>query len=187
MILAEAIALYEGKNVVQTQSYGPESRGGASKCEIIISDGEIFYPKVMKLDILLTLTQEALDKNIIRLKKNGILIADSFLVKDIPKPNNPFRLLRHKCMNKSIALPFTQIASQNLGNILVANMIALGTLVGITKLARAESVQEAIKDRINQKFWKLDNKAFNIGLEEAEKIGTDTYFSKGLKATGIKE
>ena len=47
MVLAEAVALFEGKNVVQTQSYGPESRGGASKCEVIINNDDIFYTKTI--------------------------------------------------------------------------------------------------------------------------------------------
>ncbi|RKY44545.1 MAG: 2-oxoacid:ferredoxin oxidoreductase subunit gamma, partial [Candidatus Neomarinimicrobiota bacterium] len=60
-ILAEAAAIYDGKNATQSQSYGPEARGGASRSEVIISDGEIDYPKAMKLDLLLALTQEACD------------------------------------------------------------------------------------------------------------------------------
>jgi 2-oxoglutarate ferredoxin oxidoreductase subunit gamma len=61
-ILAEAAAIYDERNATQSQSYGPEARGGASKSEVIISDGEIDYPKAEKLDLQLALTQEALDK-----------------------------------------------------------------------------------------------------------------------------
>lgn len=167
-VLAEAIALYEGKNVVQAQSYGPESRGGASRCEVVISDGEIFYPRTMELDILLTLTQEALDKNIDRLKKDGTVILDSFLVKDISKPGKVFGLLGGKSINKSYPLPFTQIANQKLGNILVANMIALGALAAITKVVSLESLKQALKDRVKEKFQEIDKKALVIGFEEAE-------------------
>lgn len=75
IILAEA-ALKDGKNVVQSQSYGPEARGGASKAEVIISDKDINYPKVEKCDVLLALTQKAYDKYISTLKTGGVLIKD---------------------------------------------------------------------------------------------------------------
>ena len=58
IILAEAAGIYDGLEVVQTQSYGPEARGGASRSEVIISEEEIDYPKVIKSDILLALTQK---------------------------------------------------------------------------------------------------------------------------------
>ncbi len=82
IILAEA-ALHDGKNVVQSQSYGPEARGGgASKSEVIISDAPIYYPKVNKCDILLSLTQKACDKYIDSLKAGGILILDNSVKKN---------------------------------------------------------------------------------------------------------
>ena len=55
IILAEG-AINDGKNSVQTQSYGPEARGGASKSEVIISSEEIDFPKVRSCDILLLYT-----------------------------------------------------------------------------------------------------------------------------------
>src|SRR3990172_8617479 len=77
VILAEAAAIYEKKNAVQSQSYGPEARGGASKADVIISDEEIDYPKALKIDVLLALTQEACNKYIKDLKEGGVLIVDS--------------------------------------------------------------------------------------------------------------
>ena len=63
VILAEAAAIYDDQNATQTQVYGPESRGGASKAEVIISDEEeIDYPKAISVDLLLALTQAAADK-----------------------------------------------------------------------------------------------------------------------------
>ncbi|MEA3375983.1 MAG: 2-oxoacid:acceptor oxidoreductase family protein, partial [Chloroflexota bacterium] len=61
IILAEA-AIREGKNVVQTQSYGPEARGGASRSEIVISEGEIDHPKVLEPNVTLCMSQEACDR-----------------------------------------------------------------------------------------------------------------------------
>ena len=62
VILAEAAAVHDGLNAVQTQSYGPEARGGASRSEVIIARGDIDYPKVMSADFLLCMSQEACDK-----------------------------------------------------------------------------------------------------------------------------
>ena len=61
IIFAEA-AVSEGKQAVQSQSYGPEARGGASKAEVIISDNPIYHPKVINPDIVLAMTQQAADQ-----------------------------------------------------------------------------------------------------------------------------
>ncbi len=71
VIMAEAASIYEGIQAVQSQSYGPEARGGASKSEVIISDGPIDYPKATIVDALLALTQEACDKYSHDLKEGG--------------------------------------------------------------------------------------------------------------------
>ncbi|MFH0931386.1 MAG: 2-oxoacid:acceptor oxidoreductase family protein, partial [Candidatus Zixiibacteriota bacterium] len=83
-ILAESLGVYEDKNVAQTQSYGPEARGGASRSDLVFSSGEIYYPKAIKLDLLLALTQEACDTYYLNLKDDGILLVDSNLVDQPP-------------------------------------------------------------------------------------------------------
>ena len=72
IILAEA-AIIDGKEAVQTQSYGPEARGGSSKAEVIIADAPIDYPKVTKADLMLSMSQAACDKYISVLKDGGML------------------------------------------------------------------------------------------------------------------
>ena len=84
IILAEAIGVYDGKEVAQTQSYGPEARGGSSKAEVIVSDEEIDFPKAIKVDLLLAMNQKALDEYYGDLKPDGMLIVDSTFVKTIP-------------------------------------------------------------------------------------------------------
>jgi 2-oxoglutarate ferredoxin oxidoreductase subunit gamma len=84
IILAEAAAIYSGKNAIQSQSYGPEARGGASRADVIIANGDILYPKTTALDFLLALSQEACDSYARHLKEGGILLADSEAVKHIP-------------------------------------------------------------------------------------------------------
>ena len=97
LILAEAVAIYDGRNAVQTQSYGPEARGGASKSEVIISDGRIDYPKVMSADVLLAMSQEACDEYFFGLDPDGLLIVDSELVERVPS-------------SRAVEVPITHIA-----------------------------------------------------------------------------
>jgi len=73
IILAEAIGIYDGKYVAQTQSYGPEARGGSSKSEVIVSDEEIDYPKAMELDLLLAMNQKSCDDFYPDLRPEGLL------------------------------------------------------------------------------------------------------------------
>ena len=86
IILAEAAGIYEGKNVVQTVSYGPAARGGTSRADVVISDQEIDYPKAMGVDILLAMTQMASDESISDLKPSGVLVVDSQLVGQVTYP-----------------------------------------------------------------------------------------------------
>ncbi|RKY83328.1 2-oxoacid:ferredoxin oxidoreductase subunit gamma, partial [candidate division KSB1 bacterium] len=135
-VLAEAAAIYDGKNATQSQSYGPEARGGASRSEVIISDEDIDYPKAVNLDFLLALTQESCDKYWKDLKDNGILLVDSDYVKNIPKGKF-----------KVYGLPITKIASEKIGKTLVANIIALGVFIELTKVISYEAVESAILAR----------------------------------------
>lgn len=102
IILAEAAGIYDGKEAIQTQSYGPEARGGASRSEVVISNDTIDYPKVIKSDILLALTQTACDKYIKNLNQDGILVADSTLVTEVPTVSN-----------KKYLFPITETAQKN--------------------------------------------------------------------------
>ena len=90
IILAEA-ALLDGKLAIQSQSYGPEARGGASKSEVIISDEAIHFPKVTKpgvllamSHVLLAMSQDACDKYSHDLDKDSVLITDSLFVSKVP-------------------------------------------------------------------------------------------------------
>lgn len=155
-ILAQALGIYEGKNVTQTQSYGPEARGGASRSDIVFSSGEIYYPKALKLDLLLALTQEACDTYYLNLKDEGMLIVDSGLVDQPPA-------------REMISLPFTQTARGELGTPVVANMIALGAIVCLTKIASKDSLIEALKSKAPPAMLDLNLRAIELGFELAKK------------------
>ncbi|VBB06844.1 pyruvate ferredoxin/flavodoxin oxidoreductase [Lucifera butyrica] len=153
IILAEA-AILEGKQAVQTQSYGPEARGGASKSEVIISDQVIDYPKVLTADLLLAMSQEACAKYAGILKQGGKLIVDTTLVKEIP------------AIDASILrLPITQTAREQLGNPMFANIIALGALVGSTGLVREHSLIQAVLSRVPKGTEEKNQKALELGFD----------------------
>lgn len=156
IILAEAASIIEGRNAVQSQSYGPESRGGASKSEIVISNDEIDYPKVIKADVLLCFTQEAARKYIKEVKDGGIVIVDENLVPDIPEGN--YRIFR---------FPFLRIARNELGRDIFLNIIALSTFVGLTNIVKRESIEKAILARIPKGTEDMNKKAMEIGFRLA--------------------
>lgn len=167
-ILAEAVALYDKKYAIMAQSYGPEARGGASRAEVIISSNSIDYPKVMQTDILLAMTQEAMDKFGGMLDQNGLLIIDETLVKNIPEHiKNVFKA------------PFSLLAIKRLDAPIVANVIALGALAAITKITTRESLIKAVVARVSKKVLAIDRMAVDTGFKVAEDSGFHWEKAKG--------
>ena len=158
-ILAEAVAIFDGHNAVQTQSYGPEARGGASKAEVVISDGEIDYPKAMKLDLLLALTQASCKKYSVDLKENAILIVDSDTVTKLPEGN--FRVY---------SAPISRIALEEVGKTVVTNIVALGIITKISGIVSEEAMRKAILKRVPKGTEELNMKAFDVGLKKGEEL-----------------
>jgi 2-oxoglutarate ferredoxin oxidoreductase subunit gamma len=156
-ILAEAVAIYDGRNAVQTQSYGPEARGGASRAEVVISDGEIDYPKAVQLDLLLSLTQASCTKYSGDLKEGGILIVDSEAVKQLPPGN--YRIY---------SIPIAGIAIEKIGKAVVTNIVALGILTKISGVVSAGSMRKAILARVPKGTEELNMKAFDEGLKAVD-------------------
>lgn len=150
IILAEA-AVLDGKHTVQSQSYGPEARGGASKAEVIISNGVIHFPKVVEADLLLAMTQEAVNKYVADLKPGGILIVDSRFVTEVPEG-----------LAKVYNLPITATAVRELGKTLSANIVALGVVAELIGLNR-ESVIKALLGRVPAGTEEVNRKAFDLG------------------------
>ena len=153
-ILAEAAAIYDEKNATQSQSYGPEARGGASKSEVIISDGDIDYPKATSIDLLLAMTQEAADKYSADVKKDGVVIVDSGFVSDPPKGDF-----------KVYSFPITQIAEDKIGKKLVANIVALGAMERVMKVISEKALINAIRARVPKGTEDINIRAFKLGQE----------------------
>lgn len=166
IIIAEA-AIKDGLNTVQTQSYGPEARGGASKAEVIVAHGDIDYPKVDAPEIMLAMTQEACDKYITSLRNDGMLIVDSTYVNRIPDTGA-----------KVYSLPITKLAKEELGKTLVSNIVALGAVIGLTGLVSRESVTSAVLARVPRGTEELNKKALALGFESAAKAAKQVVGSK---------
>ncbi|MDI7260574.1 MAG: 2-oxoacid:acceptor oxidoreductase family protein [Thermodesulfobacteriota bacterium] len=156
IILAEAIGIYGGKYVAQTQSYGPEARGGSSKSEVIVSDEEIDYPKAMKPDLLLAMNQKSCDDFFHDLKPEGILIVDSTFVTQLPT-------------SKAYQIPFTRIAREKFKREVVANIIALGALSQLTPIVSPKAIEAAVLARVPKGTEKLNRDALKAGMAAAKR------------------
>lgn len=156
IILAEA-ALLQGDNAIQSQSYGPEARGGASKSEVIISKEEIDFPKVKKADVLLSLTQIAYDKYKHDTKESATVIVDSEIKVD--ETMKVKRLIR---------IPIIQTASDKIGKEIVSNIVALGALQEITGIVEKGFLEKAVLNRVPPKFRDLNREALAEGFNLAK-------------------
>jgi 2-oxoglutarate ferredoxin oxidoreductase subunit gamma len=154
LILADA-AIRDGRNAAQTQGYGPEARGGASRSEVVISDGEIDYPEVIQADILLCMSQEACDRYYGSLKKNGLLIVDATYVK-------------RTSTVEAIGCEFTTWALETTGREVTASVLALAFLVGLTDLVSRCALEEAVVSRTPQGTAEPNLQAVARGFAEAE-------------------
>jgi 2-oxoglutarate ferredoxin oxidoreductase subunit gamma len=169
IILAEAAAIYDGKNVVQTQSYGPEARGGASKSEVIIAEGEIDFPEVISADVLVIMSQEACDKYAGTLKKGGLLVVDQDKVGRVPT-------------TRAVKAPITKLAVEATGKAITANVVALGLLVGLTEVVSRDSIAKAVTARAPKGTEELNLTALAAGFAAAERL----LIEKSLPADGLK-
>jgi len=144
-------AVLDGKNVVQTQSYGSASQGGACKCDVIISDEQIYELEFPELDVLIALSQQAYDKYSPRLKENGVLIIE----KDLVKTQDSQQAIN--------GISATDIAFKKFGRKIMANMIVLGYLTAHLGLISKKAVKEAICAHVPSETAELNIKAFEVG------------------------
>ncbi len=158
IILAEAAGVHEGAYVVQTQSYGPESRGGASRAEVIVSDQTIDYPKVTRPDVVLCLTAEACRRYAGDVASGGLVVVDEEVGKALPSLEESVKVIR---------LPFLRTAREELGREIVANIVALGAIVGLTDRVSPEAVEKALLGRVPKGTTELNQRAFAHGLQMA--------------------
>lgn len=155
-VFSEA-AIESDYNVCQTQSYGPEARGGASRTDIIISKKKILYPNCRNLDILLAMNQESADKFSGSVIDGGFILVDSTYVNQVPEG----RVYEYSLTARSIEEFKTPVA---------ANIIAVGMLASLTRLFALEDWVRAIKERVPKRFIKMNLKAFELGHKDGREI-----------------
>lgn len=158
IIIGKAASLFDGLNAVQTQSYGPEARGGASRTEVVISDDEIHYPKVQSPDILVAMSHEALIKYLDDLKDGGILIIDPDMVDEAEISEF---IVSHDI--KVYHAPATKTASEDIGLRIVANIVMIGAIIKVTGIVSIDSTKKAILDSVPKGTEDKNIQAFEAG------------------------
>jgi 2-oxoglutarate ferredoxin oxidoreductase subunit gamma len=148
-LLGKALSLYDGKEAVMTQAYGPEARGGASSSNVVVSDTRVDYPFVQRPDVLVAMSQEAYTKFRPTVKSDGLVIVDADLVTS-EEGDAP------------LAIPATRLAEE-LGRRIVANVIMLGYFTRVTDIVSREAMEEALEDTLSPKILPLNLEAFSAG------------------------
>ncbi|MBR2896420.1 MAG: 2-oxoacid:acceptor oxidoreductase family protein [Oscillospiraceae bacterium] len=151
VILADA-AVIAGKNAAQSQSYGPEARGGSCKAECIISEESIGFTKVQNPTFLMALTQKSLDQYTVGLPKECIVLADSSLT--LPES------IRENTVH---TLPILKTAKETVGKAFTANIVAVGAINKLLSLVSDENLSEAVMLHIPRGTEEINLKALDAG------------------------
>jgi len=151
-IIGKAASVFMDYNAVQSQSYGPEARGGAARSEVIISDEKIGYPRPTSVDFFIAMSQEAFDTYRKDIRKDTVVVVDPDLV-----PKNNIGQPVHKVHAQQIA--------EKLGNKIVTNIVMVGAATAIFDVLKHDAVRDAVADSVPKKFIELNKKAFEEGLE----------------------
>jgi 2-oxoglutarate ferredoxin oxidoreductase subunit gamma len=154
IILAEAAVLHENLNAVQTQIYGAAARGGATRTDVVISDTEIFYPKVNQANVLVCLTQEAYMKFSPILRPGGLLLTDPRYVRT-----------ERTVDARQVELPMYQTVMDKIGKPIVFNICMLGAVTALTRVVRRESLMKMLGERIPPAFLDMNRQALELGFE----------------------
>jgi 2-oxoglutarate ferredoxin oxidoreductase subunit gamma len=157
IILAEAAAVQENLNAVQSQSYGAAARGGATRSDVIISSEMIDFPKVIQPNGLVCLTQTAYNKFQHIVRPGGLLITDPYRVE-----------ASRKVDALQMELPIYETVMAEIGKPIVLNICMLGAVVALTELVKPESIMSTLSERIPGSFLEMNRKALNLGMELAK-------------------
>lgn len=159
VVLGTAAVIFDGKKATQTQSYGPEARGGACKSEVVISDSEIDYPKVEQPDLIGVMSQEAFDRYVDDVKPGGVVIYDPDMVLSLREIKNA----------KMYAVPTVRMA-EKIGKRIVANMVMIGSVTAASKAIDPKAVEKAIVRFVPRGTDKLNLSAFTAGFDHTLKL-----------------
>jgi 2-oxoglutarate ferredoxin oxidoreductase subunit gamma len=151
IILAEA-AVNAGKYACQTQSYGPEARGGSCKAEAIVSDTKISYPEVSDPVFVMALTQAAANKYVRNLRDDAIVLLDSGVT--LPEGSHKYKVY---------SLPILETAEHKIGKLMTANIVAVGAINRILKICSFETLTETVRNRVPKGTEELNLRALSAG------------------------
>lgn len=157
ILLAETAALQAGLHAIQSQSYGPEARGGATRCDVLISGSPIHYPKVQTADALVCLTQEAFARYRQYLAPGGLLLTDAHYVKTAGR----IEAEHH-------ALPMYENVLEVFGKPQVLNICVLGALVALTGVVEPAAIEKNLAERFAPAFHENNKKALRMGMDMAK-------------------
>jgi 2-oxoglutarate ferredoxin oxidoreductase subunit gamma len=157
-IVGKAAAIHDKKQATFTQSYGPESRGGACSAQVIISDEPVSYPHLINPSILVVMSQEAYSKYAPTLRDGVLLIVDEDLVETGEVTSNV----------KLLSVPATRLAEE-LGRKIVANIVMLGFFAAVTDVVSMEALREAVRTSVPKGTEELNLKAFQKGYEYGQR------------------
>ena len=160
VLLAQA-GVYDNMNVLQSQVYGAEARGGATKGETVVRKGKIHYPKLVIPDVLISLTREGLEKYGDDVKRDGLIIYDSSLITNIePSDDGPYMF----------GIPMWIELIKELGKGIAINILSLGVLIAMTDIVSRMSIEKAITEAFKQDFKKSNMCALQLGHELVKEI-----------------
>ena len=155
VILGRAAALYTDNYVVQSQSYGPEARGGASASAVIISDEPVLYPKADNPHIFVIMSEAAFQKYGRTAPADSIMLVDPGFVSSRP-------------VCRCLEIPATAEAKAQLGKTVFANVIMLGALLEATRVVSYEALEHAVLDSVPKGTEEANKTALKIGMKLAE-------------------
>ncbi len=153
IIFAEAAVIHEGLNATQSQAYGAAARGGSTRTDIIISEDEINYPKVIQPNVLVCLTQDAYTNYATIIRPGGLLLTDARFVKTARKVDA-----------RQVELPMYRQVMDTIGKPIVFNISMLGAVVALTELVQPDSIMKVLEQRIPSGFLEMNRKALELGL-----------------------
>lgn len=162
-IIGQAAVLFDKKNAVLTQNYGPESRGGACSADLVISEEEILHPLVIKPQVMVVMSQEAYDMYAGELAERGMLLVDVDLV--------PGKARRSK-RKEFFAIPATRLAEE-LGRRIVANIVMLGSFTALTGAISVEAMRRSILSLVPKGTEDLNLQAFERGYEYGKRLAAN--------------
>jgi 2-oxoglutarate ferredoxin oxidoreductase subunit gamma len=161
LICGKAASLFDKKNAVLTESYGPEARGGACSAGVIISTSKIYYPHIFRPDTISIMSQEAFKTYGPSITDDGLMIVDTDLVTVGPNDvRNGVRLYK---------VPFTRL-SEEVGKRIVANIVMLGAFSALAGAVSAEAMKKSILATVPKGTEELNMKAFQKGYDAAKAL-----------------